>query len=258
MAHTIDLNADLGEGFAHDPVLMPLISSANIACGGHAGDVDSMRTAVRLARIHGVVVGAHPSYPDREHFGRVSMQLEPMRLVEILTAQLWSLKAVCIEAGLSVAYVKPHGALYNDAARDPALARLIAGSIHEIDPALAVMGLSGSALLDAARECGLTVIAEAFVDRAYRNDGSLVPRGEPGAVLADPQHALAQAADLTLRGGVRAQDGTWLPLQADSLCLHGDHPHALHFATLLHAHLRQQGVQIASTLQRRAQGAVQT
>ncbi|GAA5787344.1 5-oxoprolinase subunit PxpA [Chitiniphilus shinanonensis] len=245
---SIDLNADLGEGCADDAGLMALISSANIACGGHAGDVDSMRAAVRLACQHGVVIGAHPSYPDREHFGRVSLDISQMRLAESITAQLWALKAVCIEEGVAVAYVKPHGALYNDAARHPGLAALIAATVREIDPDLALMGLAGSSLIEAGNYQGLITIAEAFVDRAYLDDGSLMPRSQPGAVLADEAAAVAQAESLALSGGVQTADGTWLPLAAHSLCLHGDGPHALALARATRAMLERRGVKVMSPL----------
>ncbi|GHD65779.1 5-oxoprolinase subunit PxpA [Jeongeupia chitinilytica] len=228
----LELNADLGEGYEYDAALMPLIDAANVACGGHAGDVDTMRETVVLARAHGVRIGAHPSYPDREHFGRISLAMPEPKLVASLTAQLWALKAVCIEAGVSVCYVKPHGALYNDAARDPQLAMLLAQSVYEIDPSLALMALAGSALASAGEAVGLTVIREAFADRAYRDDGSLVPRSEAGAVLDDIA-AIAQVESLWRQGGVYAQNGDWLPLAADSVCIHGDNAHALKFAQTL-------------------------
>ncbi|MBM3116724.1 5-oxoprolinase subunit PxpA [Jeongeupia naejangsanensis] len=226
------LNADLGEGYEYDAALMPLIDAASIACGGHAGGVDSMREAVQLARANGVRIGAHPSYPDREHFGRVSLQMSDPKLVASLTAQLWALKAVCIEAGVSVSYVKPHGALYNDAARDPKLAALLAQSVYEIDPSLALMAMTGSELVKAGEAVGLTVIREAFADRAYLDDGSLAPRSEAGAVLDDIA-AIAQVESLWRQGGVYAQNGDWLPLVADSVCIHGDNAHALKFAQTL-------------------------
>ncbi|HSC81183.1 MAG TPA: 5-oxoprolinase subunit PxpA [Chitinolyticbacter sp.] len=224
MAAVIDLNADLGEGYDYDEALMPLISSVNVACGGHAGDVDTMRRTVRLAKQHGVAIGAHPSYPDRQHFGRVSLDLSPMLLVEVLTSQLWALNAVCIEEGVSIAYVKPHGALYNDAARNPALAQLLAETIREIDPELALMGMAGSVLLTAASAAGLRPVAEAFVDRAYQANGQLVPRSHPNAVHDDAATAVGQACDLVLKGGLRAENGSWLAIAAQSLCLHGDTP----------------------------------
>lgn len=247
MSARIDLNADLGEGFPFDVALMPLITSANVACGSHAGDVDTMRATVALARAHGVRIGAHPSYPDREGFGRRHIEMSPSRLAIEITAQLWSLKAVCFEADESFAYVKPHGALYNEAARDPALADLIANTVHEIDRGLALMGLAGSELIAAGERAGLATISEAFADRAYSADGRLVPRDQPGAVL-DDEEALAQVLSLIERGGVIANDGSWLPLRADSICVHGDNPHALDFLRALRARLAERSVTIAAAL----------
>ncbi|WP_410499062.1 5-oxoprolinase subunit PxpA [Chitinibacter sp. S2-10] len=228
----IDLNADLGEGAPFDAELMQIISSANIACGGHIGDTNSIRATVKLARDNGVRIGAHPSYPDREHFGRKSLNLTPCQLVFSLTAQLWAIKAVSIEEGVSVAYVKPHGALYNDAARDPELARQIAQMIREIDPELALMGLAGSELIRAGREAGLDVIEEGFADRAYLADGSLMPRDQEGAVLTDPQAVLLQALSLSQR--------------VDSICLHGDNPEALNQARMLRNGFQQAGIRICA------------
>lgn len=228
----LDLNADLGEGYPLDAQLMPLISSANIACGGHAGDVDSIRATVRLAHQHHVRIGAHPSYPDREGFGRKSMTLTPSQLVFSLTAQLWAIKAVSIEEGVSVAYVKPHGALYNDAARDPELARQIAQLIREIDPDLALMGLAGSELVLAGRNAGLTVIEEGFADRAYLPDGSLMPRDQPGAVLEQIDDVVVQALALSQR--------------VDSLCLHGDNPAAIAQAQAIRTALQNAGIRISA------------
>lgn len=226
----IDLNADLGEGGDFDTLLMPLISSANIACGGHAGDVDSMRKAVRLAHMHGVRIGAHPSYPDRAHFGRRSIDIDSSKLVFSLTAQLWALKAVCIEEGCAVAYVKPHGALYNDAAINPQLAEQIAQLIFEIDPELAVMALAGSCLIRAAEDRGLKTIAEGFADRAYLPNDTLKPRDQPGAVLTDVAQVSAQALRLLA--------------QVQSICVHGDNPNSVAQTIAIRQTLLENGVSI--------------
>ncbi|QLG86908.1 5-oxoprolinase subunit PxpA [Chitinibacter bivalviorum] len=228
----IDLNADLGEGYPLDADLMAIISSANIACGGHAGNVDSIRATVRLAHQHGVRIGAHPSYPDREGFGRKSMAMTPSQLVFSLTAQLWAIKAVSIEECVSISYVKPHGALYNDAVRDPELAQQIANLIREIDPDLALMGLAGSELIKAGREAGLQVIEEGFADRAYLPDGTLMPREQEGAVLHDANAVLVQALELSQH--------------VDSLCLHGDNPAALAQAIAIRDGLRSAGIRICA------------
>ncbi|WP_035852285.1 LamB/YcsF family protein [Deefgea rivuli] len=227
----IDLNADLGEGGDFDSQLMPLITSANIACGGHAGNVDSMRAAVHLAHQHGVRIGAHPSYPDRAHFGRRSMVIEPSKLVFSLTAQLWALKAVCIEDGISVAYVKPQGALYHDAMVNPVLADQIAQLIYEIDPDLAVMALAGSCLIEAAQARGLATISEGFADRAYLPDGTLMPLAEPKAVLSDLAEIQIQA--LSLVG------------QVQSLCIHGDQRNGLQQTFAIRQYLQENGVNFA-------------
>ncbi|XZG69895.1 5-oxoprolinase subunit PxpA [Chitinibacteraceae bacterium HSL-7] len=244
MAHRIDLNADLGEGFAFDANLMPLITSVNVACGGHAGDVDTMRRVVRLARDHNVLIGAHPSYPDRAHFGRVSLQLSPMLLVEALTSQLWALNAVCIEEGASMAYIKPHGALYNDVARDAQLAELFVCTVREIASDLAIMGLAGSHVVRAAEAAGMQAINEAFVDRRYLADGSLQPRGQPGAVIEKVDAAIEQATRLARGEAVISSEGASLSIQAQSLCLHGDSAHALEFAHALRQHFDQEGIAI--------------
>ena len=179
----VDLNADVGEGCGQDAALMPLISSANIACGGHAGDDDSMREAVALALEHGVAIGAHPSFPDREHFGRQEMQLGARDLHECIVAQIESLASIAQTQGTRLRHVKPHGALYNMAARDEELAETVVTAIRSVDPSLMLFGLAGSALLTVATRLGLRAISETFADRAYRPDGSLQPRNEPGSVI---------------------------------------------------------------------------
>ncbi|GGP21212.1 5-oxoprolinase subunit PxpA [Silvimonas iriomotensis] len=226
----IDLNADLGEGYPFDAQLMQFVSSANIACGGHVGDATSMRATVQLAQAHGVRVGAHPSYPDREHFGRRTLQIPAEALEASLRDQIGALHRICAEEGVTLAYVKPHGMLYNDAARDEALADVIIDAARAISPDLAVMALAGSRMVARCRERGVVVIEEAFVDRAYRDDGSLVPRSEPGAVLDDDAAAVAQALRFARAGEVVARSGKLLKLPVESLCLHGDTPHAVAFA----------------------------
>ncbi|MDR3427116.1 MULTISPECIES: 5-oxoprolinase subunit PxpA [Silvimonas] len=234
---SIDLNADLGEGYPFDAQLMALISSANVACGGHVGNDASMRSTVRLAREYGVTIGAHPSYPDREHFGRRSLDIDHAELLASLIEQISALKKICAEEGVPLVYVKAHGMLYNDAARDPALADVVIAAIHTVDPQLAVMVLAGSAMVGRAQTAGLRVIQEAFVDRAYRDDGSLVPRSEPGAVLDDDAAAVNQALRFARQSEVQTQSGKVLRLPVDSLCLHGDTPHALQFAQRLYNQL---------------------
>jgi UPF0271 protein len=222
----VDLNADVGEGCGQDAALMPLISSANIACGAHAGDEESMREAVALALEHGVAIGAHPSFPDRENFGRREMQLGARELHECIVAQIESLASVAHKQGTRLRHVKPHGALYNMAARDQQMAETVVTAIRSIDPALMLFGLAGSALLTAAVRLGLRGISETFADRGYRPDGSLVPRTQPGSVIHDANAVAARAVVMVRDGSVDAADGSRVALRADSICVHGDTPGA--------------------------------
>lgn len=240
----IDLNADVGEGCGDDAAILACVSSANIACGWHAGDIATMRAAVRAALIYGVAIGAHPSFPDRENFGRSAMQRTAAQVHADIHAQLAALATIVQEEGGRLAHVKPHGALYNQAARDPVLADAIAGAVRDFDPALKLMGLSGSALTAAARSHGLVAVEEVFADRGYLADGSLAPRGTPGAVIEDADTALAQTLQLVEHGSVCSLGGQRIALRADSVCLHGDGTHALHFARLLRQALLARGVTI--------------
>jgi UPF0271 protein len=236
---TLDFNCDLGEGCGDDAAIIPLISSASIACGGHAGDADTMRATVALCLEHGVAVGAHPSYPDREHFGRRDLPATPAEVHAFVRQQVEALAAIAREQGARLRHVKPHGALYNRAARDRAIADAIAAAVHAFDPQLWLVGLSGSALIDAGEAIGLEVAHEAFVERGYEADGTLTPRTQAGAVL-DFAASLTQLADL-LRGFVVARTGERVPVRMDTLCLHGDRPDARAFAEVLHAALTTTG-----------------
>lgn len=240
----VDLNADLGEGAPDDAELLALVSSANIACGWHAGDARLMQATVTAALARGVAIGAHPSYPDREHFGRREMQLPPADVQADLVYQIGALQALVRAQGGRLHHVKPHGALYNQAARDPALADAIAAAVRAVDPGLALYGLAGSELLRAARRAGLRAVAEVFADRGYRADGSLVPRSQPGAFIEDTDTAVARTLRMVREGVVVAVTGETVPLQAQTICLHGDGPHALAFARAIHAALASAGVQI--------------
>jgi 5-oxoprolinase (ATP-hydrolysing) subunit A len=244
---TIDLNADVGESYAawtmgDDAALLPLVTSANVACGAHAGDPLVMARTVALARRLGVSVGAHPGYPDRDGFGRRDLPMTGEELRATVLAQLGALDAIARAAGVTLRHVKPHGALYTNAARDPALAQLIADCVRHVSPALVLVGLAGSALLDAGRAAGLAVAAEAFADRAYEPDGSLRSRRHHDAVHHDPAAAAAQARDLVVDGRVRAHDGTWVPVHADTLCIHGDSPGAPAIAAAVREALAAAGV----------------
>jgi len=251
---TIDLNCDLGEGAGGDAALMPLITSANIACGGHAGDAATMRAAVELARRHGVRVGAHPGYEDRANFGRRELPISGQDAAELVVRQVRALQAIAGELATPLGHVKPHGGLYNLAARDRAVADGIAEGVWRADPRLVLVGLAGGELLAAGRARGLRVASEAFADRGYRADGSLVPRGQPGAVWEDETVAAAQGLGLALHGRVRAGGGSEIAVVADTICLHGDGPHALAFARRLRADLRAAGVQVRALAREAADG----
>ena len=242
----LDFNCDLGEGCGSDAEIVPLISSASIACGAHAGDETTMRTAIRLCRDHGVAIGAHPSFEDREHFGRRELALDRDGIAGLVRSQLARLAAIAAEEGTPIAHVKPHGALYNLAARDRGVADAIAATIVAFDPSLVLYGLSGSQLTAAGAAAGLRVAHEVFAERAYDADGTLAPRGTPGAVIDDLDAALAQVRTLLREGVVVARDGSRVPLRADTLCLHGDRADAAGFARALRKALDADGIVVAA------------
>lgn len=221
---TVDLNCDLGEGSAHDAELMSLITSANIACGGHAGDPATMRATIELARQRGVAAGAHPGFEDKENFGRRELAMAPGEVRALVERQVAALRAIG-----PLAHVKPHGALYNLAARDATIAGEVAEAVVAIDAGLVLFALRGSELVRAGRARGLRVAEEVFADRTYRSDGSLTPRSEPGALITDETQSVAQALRLAREG-------------ADTICLHGDGAHAVAFARRLNAELRAAGI----------------
>jgi 5-oxoprolinase (ATP-hydrolysing) subunit A len=239
---TIDLNCDLGEGAAHDAAVMPLVTSANIACGGHAGDEARMAATVALARRHGVAIGAHPGHADREHFGRRELPIPPADAAALVVEQLARLAAV---AGEPPRHVKLHGGLYHQVARDAALATVVADAIAARWPTMVVIAPAGSLLVTVARARGLAVAEEAFIDRAYRADGSLVPRSQPGAVIADPQEATERAVRLVREGSVAAIEGGEASVRADTLCLHGDGVDPVGLAKAVLAGLGAAGIRVA-------------
>jgi 5-oxoprolinase (ATP-hydrolysing) subunit A len=246
---SIDLNADVGESFGawrlgEDDALMTSVSSANIACGFHAGDPSVIRRTLALARQHDVAVGAHPGYPDLAGFGRRDMAVSPADVTDLVLYQVAALAGMAAAEGLRLVHVKPHGALYNKAARDEATAAAIARAVALIDRRLVLFGLAGSALVDAGRHEGLRVAAEAFADRGYEPDGRLRARDLPGALFTDPAHVVARALRLVEQRQVTAVDGTTLTLAADTLCVHGDTPGAAELARRLRAGLEQRGVRI--------------
>lgn len=242
----IDLNADLGEGGSADAELMTLVSSVNIACGFHAGDAPTMLTSVRNAVKNGVAIGAHPSFPDRENFGRTAMDLPPETVYAQVLYQIGALEAIVRAENGVLRHVKPHGMLYNQAAKDPALADAIARAVRDCNPALILVGLAGSELIRAGERLGLTTRQEVFADRGYQPDGSLVPRTQPGALITDEERALAQTLEIVRSGHVTAIDGTSAAVKADTVCLHGDGEHALQFARRLRAAFAEQGICVSA------------
>ena len=244
MQRSIDFNCDLGEGCANDADVMPFISSANIACGAHAGDIASMRATLRLCAAHGVSAGAHPGYADREHFGRRALALSREQIRSLLHEQLERIAEIALAEGVALVHVKPHGALYNQAAADAALADAIAEAVRSFDPELILVGLADSRLIAAGLAHGLRVAHEAFTDRRYQSDGSLAPRGQPGAVIESVDAAIAQALAIVRGESIACIDGTALRVHADTLCLHGDGSDAAGFAGSLRAAFDDAGVMV--------------
>jgi 5-oxoprolinase (ATP-hydrolysing) subunit A len=244
MRYRTDFNCDLGEGCGNDAAIMPLISSANIACGGHAGDERSMRETLRLCRQFGVAAGAHPGYPDREHFGRRALQLDTAQIAIQIIEQLQRLADLADAEAVRLRHVKPHGALYNQAARDARIAEVIANSVKQFDSQLILVGLAGSELTRAGLRAGLRVAEEAFTDRRYLVDGSLAPRGSEGAVIDDVELAVAQALSIVCDAQVGTVDGERIAMCADTLCLHGDRVDAVEFARSLRTAFDKAGIDI--------------
>ena len=229
MPRRIDFNCDLGEG-CDDALVLPYISSASIACGLHAGDAETMRRTVELCQRHGVAIGAHPSFDDREGFGRREMACTPDAAHALVLQQIRVLMDIAATQAARLAHVKPHGALYNMAARDPVLADIVARAVRDADPALILVGLSGSALPAAGIAIGLRVLHEVFAERRYEADGTLTPRSHPDAVIHALDDALAQVRGIVSDGSVKARTGERIALRADTLCLHGDRADAAEFA----------------------------
>lgn len=247
----IDLNCDCGEGFGPWPMgdddgILPHVSSANIACGGHAGDPDTMRRTVRLARELGVSVGAHPGFPDLHGFGRRVLPLSPAEIANSVLAQVGALYAIARAEAVVLRHVKPHGALYNHAAVTPPVAQAIAAALASFDRDLILVALANSALEQAGRAAGLPVAREAFADRAYESDGTLRPRRFANALILDPAQNLAQVLRIVRDGSVRSHDGVDINLQADTICLHSDAPGAAQRATYLRRELQAAGVTITA------------
>lgn len=246
----IDLNCDLGESFGAytiglDEDILPHISSANVACGFHASDPVVMAKTVALCKAAGVAVGAHPGYPDLQGFGRRNLSVSPKELKAMVQYQIGALQAFCTANGVSIQHVKPHGAMYNMAGKDESLAMAICEGILEVDQNLILLGLSGSKLLEAAGKAGLKAVSEVFADRAYREDGSLVPRGMPGAMIEEEDKAVARVIRMAKEGLVTANTGRDISIRADSVCVHGDSPGALIFVQKIRTGLRTAGITVA-------------
>ncbi len=242
----IDLNCDMGEGCGNDAELMDYISSANVACGFHAGDAATMRKTVETAIEKGVAIGAHPGYPDRGNFGRVAMQLPPKKVYEIVAEQVAALSEIASAAGGKLSHVKAHGALYNQAAGDTELAAAIAEAVIDFDKNLVLFCLSGSPMIVEAEKHRLRTASEVFADRTYRNDGSLTPRSESNALIKNTGVALNQVLNMIKYGRVRSTDAIIVPIVADTICLHGDGENALEFAMAISHALADNNIEIAA------------
>ena len=244
----LDLNADLGEGIGDDAAMLEIVSSANVACGGHAGDADTMRATVRAAKARGVVIGAHPGFADRENFGRKRLMLPPEELDDSIRRQVRSLVEIAEEEGWPVRYVKLHGALANMAAEEPAVMALCLAAIEGLVQDMAVLAIDNSVQVEVAEALGYRTIREAYADRAYQPDGLLVPRQMPGAVLHDPVAIAARAVRLAEQNEIVAADESLVRTEARSLCIHGDTPDAVAIARAVKDALAANGVEIRAAL----------
>jgi len=243
---TIDLNADLGEGAGHDDELFELITSANIATGFHAGDADTMHAAVSIAKAHGVAVGAHPSFFDRENFGRKELELPDQEVFDAVAYQLGIFQAIASAVGVQANHVKPHGALYNTAVRDERLADAITSAIESVDPKLILFAPDNSELARAGEAHGLQIAREIFADRNYLNDAWLVPRTRPDALLSDPKEGAQRVLRMLREGKVQSVEGRDVDVRGETICVHGDTPGAVEFARELRMQLEQEGVRISA------------
>ena len=246
MKQWVDLNCDLGEGCNSDAAIMPFISSGNIACGYHAGDENTIRETLMLAKQYHVSVGAHPSYPDRENFGRKEIDLPLQDIKSIVITQIELVNKLAEEIGLRLHHVKPHGALYNKAAKDKQLAIVIAEAVKEVDPSLILFGLANSESGKAAAEIGIPFYNEVFADRTYTDEGLLTPRIENNAMISSTTTAVEQVMLMLNEGFVISTHGNTIPIQADTICIHGDGEHAVEFAKHIHSKIIAANIQIIS------------
>lgn len=249
----IDLNCDMGESFGvyrlgSDEAMMDYVTSVNIACGFHAGDPLVMRKTVQMAIKKGVAIGAHPGFPDLLGFGRRAMSITPDEAYAYVVYQIGALSAFVQAEGGKMTHVKPHGALYNLAAKEASLAKAIAQAVYDVDPTLVLYGLAGSELIAEGKKIGLRTASEVFADRTYQQDGSLTPRNAPQALMTDEQEAVAQVLKMVNEGYVCTLQGVDVPIQAETVCIHGDGPNALAFAKKLHETLQREGIEIRAVV----------
>jgi UPF0271 protein len=247
---SIDLNCDMGESFGawrmgNDAALMDFVSSVNIACGFHAGDAGVMRKTVETAIAKGVAVGAHPGFPDLQGFGRREMKMPAQEIFDIVLYQVSALKGICEASGGKLHHVKPHGALYNQAAKDAGFAVAIAEAVKAIDKNLIFYGLSGSFLISEAEKLGLKTASEVFADRTYQTDGNLTPRSEPNALIYDAGSVVEQVLQMIQTQTVTATSGETVPIKAETVCIHGDGEHALEFARMIRQKLIDNGIEVS-------------
>jgi UPF0271 protein len=235
----LDINCDMGEGIGNDATIMPFITSANIACGYHAGDEETMRTTIQLAKQHGVNIGVHPSFFDRENFGRTEKETMPADVYQLVTEQLVLFKKIAAAASANIHHVKPHGALYNMAARDAGLAKAVAQAVKDFDANLVLVGLSGSVSIREAKAAGLQTLSEVFADRTYLDNGSLTPRSQSNALNEDEAKAIQQVLQMVTRKTVMSISGKEVPIVAETVCIHGDGKNAVPFARTIFRTLQQ-------------------
>lgn len=246
MKRAIDLNCDLGEGMENDPALMCYISSANIACGYHAGDAETIKRTIDLCLAHNVAIGAHPGFKDKMNFGRIEQQLPFNELIDLIVEQLQLVAKECASVNTKLQHVKLHGALYNMSAKNTEMSRAIAKAIFEFDPTLIYYGLSGTCMINEAKAAGLKVANEVFADRTYLSSGMLTPRSRPDALLTNTNESLAQVKKFLNQEAIESVDGAAVFVQADTICLHGDGAHAVEFAKGIHSFLAEQQIAIQS------------
>lgn len=240
----VDINCDMGEGAGNDAMIMPYISSANIACGYHAGDEHSMWNTIELAAKNNVAIGAHISFPDKQNFGRTEMDIPVSEVYDLVTRQLVSINEIAETLDQTIHHVKPHGALYNMSATNKDLAHIIARAVRDFDRRLLLVGLCGSYSISEAAGIGINTVQEAFADRRYRDDGNLVSRSNANALINDEKEMVKQVLQIVLEGRVTTANGGVIALKADTICIHGDGRHAIKFAKYIHQTLTMQGIEI--------------